>query len=145
MSQSLPQSACVLVQSEDGKLVLGVSRKDDKNAFGLPGGKVDPGETPEEAAERELLEETGFTVFDLHEVYAAPDAHGYYCVTFTGVALGEVNTEEEGRVAWLHPKEFIKGPFGDYIKNLFEVVGIDYRDPDLKPAWRKKPQVPQFE
>lgn len=36
----------------------------------LPGGFVDPGETPEKAAERELKEETGYSVKELHSLGA---------------------------------------------------------------------------
>ena len=36
----------------------------------LPGGFVDPGETPDEAAERELKEETGYSVKKLHSLGA---------------------------------------------------------------------------
>lgn len=39
--------------------VLMVERKDEKDAFGLPGGKVEPGEEPAAAAARELEEEVG--------------------------------------------------------------------------------------
>lgn len=47
-----------LVFSPEGK-VLAVSRKDDPNDLGLPGGKAEDGETPFEAVVREVEEETG--------------------------------------------------------------------------------------
>lgn len=49
----------LLVKDE---LVLAVSRKNNPNDFGLPGGKIDPGETPEGALFREVSEETGLNV-----------------------------------------------------------------------------------
>src|SRR3972149_2683030 len=44
-----------------GKLVL-VDRLHEPFGLALPGGHVDPGETPKEAALREFREETGFVV-----------------------------------------------------------------------------------
>ena len=52
-------SACVLIQDPYTGLILGVSRKDDPNDFGLPGGKCEPGEDSLTTALRELREETG--------------------------------------------------------------------------------------
>lgn len=48
----------VILPRDDGR-VLAISRGTDIENWGLPGGKTEPGETFEEAAVRELYEETG--------------------------------------------------------------------------------------
>ena len=44
---------------ENGKVWL---RKNERNEWELPGGKIDPGEQPLDTVKREMLEELGFTV-----------------------------------------------------------------------------------
>ena len=57
-----PDSVNIFPMTEDGQIVLvkqfrpGIERVE----FELPGGMIDPGEKPSRAAERELLEETGY-------------------------------------------------------------------------------------
>ncbi|WP_053739384.1 NUDIX domain-containing protein [Nocardia sp. NRRL S-836] len=61
-----------LVHVEAGRLLVVRSR--DKKAFYLPGGKIEPGETPVEAVRREVREELGVEL-DRPEVlkrYVAP-------------------------------------------------------------------------
>lgn len=118
---SAPRSACVLIQSEDGR-VLAVSRKDDPTAFGLPGGKVDPGETPEEAAARELAEETGLHATDLRLVYKREDVDSINH-TYVAEISGEVDTDESGVIRWVSVEELLNGPFGDYNYRLFKHLG----------------------
>lgn len=53
------QGAFVIVLNENQQILL-VKRK-DVPLWDLPGGRVDPEETAEEAAVREVLEETGYS------------------------------------------------------------------------------------
>lgn len=96
-----PTAVCILIVADDGK-VLSVSRKDDPNAHGMPGGKIDNGETPEQAAIRELKEETGLSVDKLNQV--SLDFDGTHMVaTFSGHVSGEINTDESGVIRWVDP------------------------------------------
>lgn len=58
----------------DGERLL-LTRRSDNGEWCLPGGGVEPGERPAEAAEREVLEETGLTVraTQLLGLYSNPD------------------------------------------------------------------------
>lgn len=56
-----PQSVASVIFSPDRLSVLLILRR-DVPVWVLPGGGIEPNETPEAAAARETLEETGFTV-----------------------------------------------------------------------------------
>src|SRR5512135_1153543 len=53
-------SVCAVALDASGRLLL--HRRSDNGLWGLPGGKVDPGESVSAAVAREVLEETGFRV-----------------------------------------------------------------------------------
>lgn len=124
--QSKMLAAAVLCIAEDGK-VLAVSRRDDPTMLGLPGGSVDPGETPMEAAARELYEETGLTATNLNPIFASGDSDGYTTITFVGHVTGNIKTDESGVIRWVHPKVLVdpvSSPFTDYNTKLFVHLGV---------------------
>jgi mutator protein MutT len=60
----LPQSVRVIIRNKKGKFLL----VKDKWGWNFPGGKINPGETPEKAGKREVHEETGLEVESLEKI-----------------------------------------------------------------------------
>lgn len=106
------KKAVAVLLFNQGK-ILGVSRKDNPNDFGLVGGKLDGDETFEEGAIREAKEETGLDIFGLHKVFERMD-DDFMVVTFAAQWQGEINTPEKGVVKWVTWKELQCGSFAQY-------------------------------
>lgn len=128
MINTLPKAASAYIIHESG-LILAVSRKHDENDLGLPGGKVDPGETFLEAVIRETKEETNLDVIEAMPVFAdacgTPGVHHvHWCITFLCKATGTLKRMEKGRVVWVPPQRLITKPdgsfnsFGEYNANV---------------------------
>ena len=105
-------AACALVDS-DGRVLL-TQRPEGKQLAGLwefPGGKVEPGETPEETLIRELQEEIGITtkVACLAPLTFASHTYDdfhllmllYICRRYEGIARGL----EGQALKWVRPKD----------------------------------------
>lgn len=115
---TLPKAASAWIIHESG-LVLAVSRKHDENDLGLPGGKVDPGETFLEAVIRETKEETNLDIVDTMPVFAdacgTPGIHHvHWCMAFLCKATGTLKRMEKGRVLWVPPHRLITKPDGSF-------------------------------
>lgn len=107
--QYLDRLTVKVIIRKDGKLLI-------LNKGLLPGGGVDPGETDNEAITRELQEELGVTVRDIHEVGTVVQyrnllgkkyiIHGYTAALDS--ANGIINPQDDGEaqfiMCWLDPE-----------------------------------------
>jgi 8-oxo-dGTP pyrophosphatase MutT (NUDIX family) len=104
---------------------LSVSRKTDPTDKGMPGGKIDPEETPAVALVRELLEETGLKALEFHPVFDAQDTTAKRCVTYHVTRFeGELATSETGEVEWVPKEELVRAgsTFEAYNRALFCLI-----------------------
>ena len=119
-------SVCVLLKDNDGNILM-VSRKTDHNDFGLPGGKIDPGETKEEAIVREVREETGLELCNLIYLFTMPCAHlneTKPCALFIADYFGTINHNEPHVVKWDKPEVVLNGTFKDFNREVFDRLNI---------------------
>lgn len=115
----LPQVAAIVLLRDDGAALL--QHRDDKpglshaNKWVPPGGHADSGETLDECARREFLEETGYRLGEIHRLARFVDDHprgfpllelfvywsrydGHQAVTCQeGQALAFIRREDAGR------------------------------------------------
>jgi 8-oxo-dGTP diphosphatase len=122
--------AAVVLVDADGRVLL-AQRPEGKKMAGLwefPGGKVDPGETPEAALIRELREELGIDVaasclapftFASH---AYPDFHLlmplYVCRKWSGIPMAR----EGQRLTWVRPARLADYPMPPADKPLVAML-----------------------
>ena len=104
--KTLPAVSVAVVRA-DTVLLVKRARRPSQGLYAFPGGKVEPGETLEAAAERELLEETGLRATDyrpLREIHidGSDDSHPVdYLLTVFGAAYagGEAVASDDAETA----------------------------------------------
>jgi 8-oxo-dGTP pyrophosphatase MutT (NUDIX family) len=124
------KSACIYMECPITKMVLAVSRKDDPNAWGLPGGKLEPGQDEVEAAREELKQETGIVLYAEWggtckpiEIYRRDDSVTFRVNPSWIFNIVDRAPGETGRVAWVHIEDLLNGPFSDYNRKLLKIIG----------------------
>ena len=130
MSRRLVLVVAAALYNDKGEILL-AQRPEGKQLAGLwefPGGKVEPGETPEAALVRELQEELSITVkeSELQPItfasFTYPDFHLlmplYKCQAWSG----EVHLSEGQAIAWVPPSNLSDYPAPPADIPLFEVL-----------------------
>lgn len=115
----LMPAAAAIVRNEAGEILL--QQRADNGLWCLPGGMIEPGEEPAQAAVRETLEETGLVVEPvaiagvyggsaLMGQYGNGDRYAYIGITFIcrpvgGAPLEDLASHDETRaVRWFPPE-----------------------------------------
>ena len=130
------KSNCIVVFNPQKDKVLFCKRRKDpyQGLFNFVGGKVEPDESSEEAAYRELEEETGITWRDIH-LFRLMDIHYYHLVftleLFAGVLREDVILKEEKNpLFWLPLSEDFTDPSrfaGD--QNIAHIINVALQYP----------------
>lgn len=141
--------ATVVLYDERGRVLL--QRRTDFDIWGLPGGILEPGESIQTCARRELLEETGLTAGDLRlvGVYADPrydstypngDQVQQYTVCFAAPANGgqmQPDGEETSAQAFFAPGEIpyheLPPWYQDMLRDALRGGGPYYALPACRP------------
>lgn len=127
--KSGPRLTCdvIISMDDDVRRIVLVRRRFPPPGWALPGGFVDTGETVEQAAAREALEETGLVVEDLTQfhVYSDPsrDPRGHTVSTvFTAHAVGHPRGGDDAAEA----RAFSPDEFPDKIAFDHRAILDDY-------------------
>ena len=127
---------CILKNNDKYLLMKRGKRKTNKeDLYGnylIIGGKLDPFETPEEAAKREVFEETGYTIDNLEfKGMIISSSKGKYnwvhFVYLSKVAYFEPIDTDEGYAEWVYIDDIEKLPTPATDKEIYKYVDINQK------------------
>jgi 8-oxo-dGTP diphosphatase len=112
--QPVPVTAAIILK--EGKILLAQRLPTDRNPglWEFPGGKIEPGETPEVCLKRELEEEFGI-IADISNLFAQSD-YRYNHIFIRLLAYnvthwdGDFQLHSHAAIVWVLPEELLKYP-----------------------------------
>lgn len=125
--------AVCIVRTADGRVLVAerTARQVSAGYWELPGGKIDPGETPSQAAARELFEEVGIDALALRPAltYTYDFKAKRICLNFFFVESwsGTPHGREGQRIAWIDPASPAVGPLLPSNARMLAVLGLPSR------------------
>lgn len=130
----MSRAAVAMIQNADGKYLVVWNKR--YGGFSFPGGRVEEGETPSEAAVRETREETWAEIRITHLVYEGE--HGIKIDSSRGstvsvfaaqLVTGPMMECEPGcPVTWWTREEFLKwSPFAEFYKRVLAIADASAR------------------
>lgn len=122
--KTLTQGASIILVTSGNK-VLAVSRGNDIKNMNMPGGGIETGETPEEAASRELYEETGIVAEKL--VYLCKQRMGEKNIYFFRAVRfsGDLTSSSEGVAKWEDPETLLRSQYGNSFRKVLLCIQGD--------------------
>ena len=130
MSERPIATVGAVIERPDGKILLVRTHK-WRNTLGVPGGKIEYGETQEAALKREILEETGLSVDDVRfvlvqEAIDSAEFHRPSHMLLLNYACRVLDTEqlvlndEAEAFFWVRPSEALALDLNSFTRQLIE-------------------------
>lgn len=119
VSTTVPQDAAVVLV-RNGNKILAVSRGEDLTNLNMPGGGIEQGETPIEAAARELKEETGIETKSLVLLFVMNEGEKKVYVFKADNFKGDLKSSHEGTASWENPANLLCGQYAATFKKAMK-------------------------
>ncbi len=128
-----PGAAVIIPLTEENEILMvrQFRKTIDKCLLELPAGKLDPGETPEQCAARELKEETGCSAADLKYLMSIHTSPGFsnevlHLFVATGLTEGDQKTDADEFVSTekISIKKLLDMVYSGEITDAKTIIGI---------------------
>lgn len=111
--QKIIDVVCAIMRNDEGKIFIArrAAHKSMSGRWEFPGGKVEEGETPQEALKREMEEEFGVTI-EVGE-YVGENVHHYSTFSIRLIAfesthlIGEFGLTDHDQIDWVPAEELM--------------------------------------